>query len=300
MSRMSFGGHDEELCPHAAMGNGFDVPVINTGYMHALWDQAIEPAWYANQPGSMHYIPPHAISTRYYTLSDPNVYPHGQPSIPTPVDHDTSETVGATPVTQSTASAGAVELHQPHVTAVNPPQTPAPSRSPARAYPVLPKQRRNRDYPCGDPVRVAQGTAQREDQPAAVQNSPLSEPRAPSANSKGAQTRRDPTVEVENAQARTDFFGKHGHAEQDAQTTRRAATAEFSVDMNTSAVYSPTTGRKVPVGRESGKPALNIAPGTTAAKRPYKRGTPVACVSCRKRKVACGGPQEGDLEGRCG
>ncbi|KAI9067518.1 hypothetical protein FKP32DRAFT_1588509, partial [Trametes sanguinea] len=70
--------------------------------------------------------------------------------------------------------------------------------------------------------------------------------------------------------------------------------------MNLSAMYSPTTGRKVSLSNGQGKAGVQIVPGTTAAKRPYKRGTSVACMSCRKRKVACGGPQEGDEEGRCG
>ncbi len=71
--------------------------------------------------------------------------------------------------------------------------------------------------------------------------------------------------------------------------------------MNKSAIYSPTTGRKLALSAEpGGKASVQIVPGTTSAKRPYKRGTPVACTFCRKRKIACGGPQEGDEARRCG
>ncbi|KAI0355790.1 hypothetical protein OH77DRAFT_1424745, partial [Trametes cingulata] len=79
-----------------------------------------------------------------------------------------------------------------------------------------------------------------------------------------------------------------------------APPADADLEMNRSAIYSPTTGRKLALSAEPGKGSVQIAPGTTAAKRPYKRGTSVACAFCRKRKIACGGPQEGDPQRRCG
>ena len=62
-------------------------------------------------------------------------------------------------------------------------------------------------------------------------------------------------------------------------------------------IYSPTTARRIPVSSGPSGSVLRLA---TATKRPYKRGTHVACAFCRRRKIACGGPQEGDEARRCG
>ncbi|RPD54426.1 hypothetical protein L227DRAFT_580551 [Lentinus tigrinus ALCF2SS1-6] len=62
-------------------------------------------------------------------------------------------------------------------------------------------------------------------------------------------------------------------------------------------IYSPTTARRIPVSSGPSGPVLRL---TNATKRPYKRGTHVACAFCRRRKIACGGPQEGDEARRCG
>ncbi|KAI0699881.1 hypothetical protein C8T65DRAFT_296243 [Cerioporus squamosus] len=62
-------------------------------------------------------------------------------------------------------------------------------------------------------------------------------------------------------------------------------------------IYSPTTARRIPVSSGPSGPVLRLP---TANKRPYKRGTTVACAFCRRRKIACGGPQEGDEARRCG
>ncbi|KAF9818095.1 hypothetical protein IEO21_02937 [Rhodonia placenta] len=52
-------------------------------------------------------------------------------------------------------------------------------------------------------------------------------------------------------------------------------------------VYSVNTAE--PIGTQSG--ALPEMPNH---KRPFKRTTALACVFCRKRKIACGGPVPGD------
>lgn len=70
--------------------------------------------------------------------------------------------------------------------------------------------------------------------------------------------------------------------------------------MNESTIYSPTTGRKLSLSAEpGGKASVRIMLGATSAKKPYKRSTPVACTFCRRRKIACGGPQESDERRRC-
>ena len=47
-------------------------------------------------------------------------------------------------------------------------------------------------------------------------------------------------------------------------------------------------------------PVLQLTKGLPSAKRPYKRGTTAACAFCKRRKIACGGPKEGDEARRCG
>ncbi|TBU54329.1 hypothetical protein BD310DRAFT_951510 [Dichomitus squalens] len=65
-------------------------------------------------------------------------------------------------------------------------------------------------------------------------------------------------------------------------------------------VYSPTTGRRIPVVAGPAGPILQLTKDLPSAKRPHKRGTTAACAFCRRRKIACGGPQEGDEARRCG
>ncbi|KAI0744312.1 hypothetical protein C8Q80DRAFT_1272871 [Daedaleopsis nitida] len=65
---------------------------------------------------------------------------------------------------------------------------------------------------------------------------------------------------------------------------------------NKAVIYSPTTARRIPVSTGPRGSVLQV----TSAKRPYRRGTLVACAFCRRRKIACGGPQEGDEARRCG
>nr|VWO96395.1 Zn(2)-C6 fungal-type domain-containing protein [Ganoderma boninense] len=66
-------------------------------------------------------------------------------------------------------------------------------------------------------------------------------------------------------------------------------------------VYSPITGRRIPVTAGPNGPVLQLIitpPG--AGRRRYKHRAVAACAFCRRRKIACGGPKEGDKEGRCG
>ena len=65
-------------------------------------------------------------------------------------------------------------------------------------------------------------------------------------------------------------------------------------------VYSPTTARRIPVAAGPAGPVLQLTSGLPSAKRLYKRGTSAACAFCKRRKIACGGPQEGDEARRCG
>ena len=53
--------------------------------------------------GSLHYTPPSAVSTKYYTLRDPNVYTHASPS-PPPASIPTAPAPVASPIILSTDS----------------------------------------------------------------------------------------------------------------------------------------------------------------------------------------------------
>ena len=73
------------------------------------------------------------------------------------------------------------------------------------------------------------------------------------------------------------------------------ATVRASADAhhNRMVIYSPTTARRIPVRTSPTGTVLQI----TASKKPYKRGTTVACAFCRRRKIACERPKEGDEAG---
>ncbi|KAI0630058.1 hypothetical protein C8Q77DRAFT_1075471 [Trametes polyzona] len=288
---------------------------------------ASQAALQSGQQECLHYVPPSAISTRYYTLSNPNVYtvtgqfPAVHNGIPVP-------TGSATTNAANTEAATGITRH-----------TPATSRSPTLANPVLPKQRRNRDDPGGESRPQAQPTTQHKDQAAGSSSSAGSSQAArvesppaivPSQWKLGAALdqirfgshpsgwgaiRATPPAfasEPTHFQADiVDFKTKRGIRERIARADDRPAASSSTssatgaegdgdLNMNRSAIYSPTTGRKLALSAEPGKASVQIVPGTTSAKRPYKRGTPVACAFCRKRKIACGGPQEGDEMRRCG
>ena len=146
--------------------------------------------------GVLHYLPPAAISKKYYTLQDPNVCATHEPATvtssysapppsppPTAFDSELSCLDGTTTVTSSPApKLEAYEDEEQHASAAAPapalPPSPfdatptltptpspayyqetfrfAPSGPPECAHPVLPKQRRNRDDPGGDADRLAQ------------------------------------------------------------------------------------------------------------------------------------------------
>ena len=65
-------------------------------------------------------------------------------------------------------------------------------------------------------------------------------------------------------------------------------------------VYSPMTGRRIPVTAGPNGPVLRLSAMPPSTRRPYKRGAVAACAFCRRRKIACGGPKEGDEARRCG
>ncbi|KAM5537189.1 hypothetical protein V8D89_009122 [Ganoderma adspersum] len=65
-------------------------------------------------------------------------------------------------------------------------------------------------------------------------------------------------------------------------------------------IYSPMTGQRIPVTAGPNGPVLQLSAVPPSARRPYKRGAVAACAFCRRRKIACGGPKEGDEAGRCG
>ncbi|EIW63654.1 uncharacterized protein TRAVEDRAFT_17924 [Trametes versicolor FP-101664 SS1] len=328
-----------------------------------------------------HYVPPSAISTRYYALSNPYAYPAEQPT------HSAMH--AGNPLPAEAAPSGAPATGPPAVTAEGAPQTSfTTSTSPARVDPVLPKQRRNRDDPGGESRPLAQPASLHEVGPALLRlgqnpkvNVACSYPQefqpgrwgpAAAAAAFGApaggagfhyaraQTppaivpsqwklgaaldelrfsnrvndRRTTAMAASSSQpypptrpgpssplSREDAarlaalkmqLGLHDGAERAGPSTSAAANPSPSAStpgtdsegeyvMNKSAIYSPTTGRKLALSAEpGGKASVQIVPGTTSAKRPYKRGTPVACAFCRKRKIACGGPQEGDEARRCG
>ncbi|KAH9859149.1 hypothetical protein C2E23DRAFT_864860 [Lenzites betulinus] len=326
----------------------------------------------ARQPAPqpiVHYVPPSAISTRYYTLSDPNMYTYTvPPSGPVPTgDHP------GTPLPTVVATTNTFYAPQTAVTAnfaFAP--TPTTSRTPASTNPILPKQSRNRDDPGGESGPLAQPTAYLEVGPALLrlgENPRLTisgTSRATRAIHTGFRLQRGcveppPAIvpsqwqlgaaldelrskdrarfETGSAAAMESRYGLATRspvyplsAEDSARLAHLKARLGINVDIdvaragsstspavvpsptastpgastdseysiNKAAIYSPTTGRKLALSGEHGKPPVQIMPGTTSAKKPYKRGTAVACVFCRKRKIACGGPQEGDAARRCG
>ncbi|KAI0820070.1 hypothetical protein BC628DRAFT_1423256 [Trametes gibbosa] len=312
----------------------------------------VSPDYYLQFPQPIvHYVPPSAISTRYYTLSDPNLCPVTAPTGAHP----------GTPLPTIVATTTVFPALQTAVTAnVALDTTPTTSRSRAGANPVLPKQSRNRDDPGGESRPLAQPTPRPEEQTARIpgtlratrvlptgshsQRAELEPPPAivPSQWQLGAalddlrfkdrarpNTGSTSTPDSQNHPAAAPSSAYQLSAEDTARLARiktmlgidvdgaragpsssptmsspTASTPGASTDgeynMNKAAIYSPTTGRKLPLSGEPGKSPVQIMPGTTLAKRPYKRGTPIACVFCRKRKIACGGPHEGDAARRCG
>ncbi|KAH9892432.1 hypothetical protein C8Q73DRAFT_57133 [Cubamyces lactineus] len=283
--------------------------------------------YHHDQAGGIHYIPPSAVSTRYYALSNPNEYVTSQPAAA--VSSAVSASVAVLREQDQTATRwvnGAVAVAgidvQPSMTADAGQDSFTTYGADARQNPVLPKQRRNRDHPSGGSGQLAQTTASYEDQSMGArytsaaplqhwemgrQGSEQPFPKATSEN-KTSGTIAVPRVSVKIRDPRQ-------HDQTVGPSTYMGPVPSPSVEMNNSAVYSPTTGRKIPLGvagssrghakMVSALPGpssshLTAPAGTTIAKKPYKRGTPVACTFCRKRKVACGGPVEGDEEGRCG
>ncbi|KAI0779274.1 hypothetical protein C8Q74DRAFT_1367189 [Fomes fomentarius] len=347
------------------------------------------PFEYRERPGCMHYLPPAAVSTRYYALHDPNVYlhecdkptsvpsvPHDHlPHIPSPQPSDMhsdfhsscgspwqvdvrmtfSETITSAPLSPSA-----------------PQEFSAPSVPMAYGQPDLPKQRRNRDDPGGDTGLLAQPTAlQCEDQmdftlayptpegtptpygqdqvllqpeQECEEQKPLQQGAAPvpSQWKLGAALDRlrfpeyngdwdtmiakvtgrtykqtfprptsplcaeDTTRFAEMAaslgltdpeRAKTPTPPPTPASDVDFAHTGKAPTARsLRVKASKMVVYSPTTARRTPVRRGPSGPVLQI----TVSKKAYKRATMVACAFCRRRKIACGGPQEGDEAKRCG
>lgn len=154
---------------------------------------------YTQRPGCLHYVPPDAVSTRYYALQDPNVYisdshigssptpletfchePPSETPSPSPVSTVFSSSAFDTPMTspytyshghQTEFEYGPEHLYEQQVyeqESATPAPTPnqedlyAPSGSAAHANPDLPKQRSNRDDPSGGAGPMAQSTAQYE------------------------------------------------------------------------------------------------------------------------------------------
>lgn len=110
----------------------------------------LEPQFY------IHSVPPSAISSRYYALSNPYDYP-AEPIHPT-IHADDALSAGV--ITGAPATA------QPAVTAQGVPQTFPTSASIARVDPVLPNRRRNGDNPGGESRPLAEPTTQHEVGPA--------------------------------------------------------------------------------------------------------------------------------------
>ena len=97
---------------------------------------------YSAQPFCLHYVPPSAISTRYYALSDPNVYPTST-TVPTVAPAAMATPPAPTPPAPSpTPSTSSLAATTPESRAV-----PVASSSH-----VLPKHRRNTDDPGGGPA----------------------------------------------------------------------------------------------------------------------------------------------------
>ncbi|KAI0762168.1 hypothetical protein BD413DRAFT_218968 [Trametes elegans] len=308
--------HDHSQSSPSESPNGF--------VSEAFYDQSTyhvpfhpNPAEYRDdRPACLHYVPPSAVSTRYYALSNPNVYaPREQaPTV--------RKAAPARPGHAAPPPAGTVTLYT---------MSPSPPSSPARRSPNLPKQRRNRDDPGGEPHPLVQATTHVENRSAGTTTQRTSHdsrvsfrqgrnhdaPGAPViSDSEGTMTgvggpseralarHSSPPADEDAASLGSIQISLGvevvGHASASRTPRTDPAASDIDYEMNRSAIYSPTTGRKLALPSESGPGAVQIMPGMTNAKRPYKRGTPVACAFCRKRKIACGGPQEGDEARRCG
>ncbi len=96
----------------------------------------------------MHYVPPSAISTRYYALSSPYDYP----AAPIHPALHTGDALLAGVTTGAPATA------KPAVTGEGAPQTIPTSASIARGDPVLLYQRRNGNNPGGESRPLAEPT----------------------------------------------------------------------------------------------------------------------------------------------
>ncbi|KAI9067519.1 hypothetical protein FKP32DRAFT_1601079 [Trametes sanguinea] len=144
---MSPKGRNEDgfFYTHSFM-QGADVSEVNHSYLYPTWDLPVAQAsldYYESRPGNLHYVPPNAISTRYYALCSPYDYSLEQHELPTHITAEPTALPAATPTLPAEEVAGADGF-----VASNAPQTGTPTRSPTPRNPVLPKQR-NRDYPCG-------------------------------------------------------------------------------------------------------------------------------------------------------
>ncbi|KAI0746158.1 hypothetical protein C8Q76DRAFT_808899 [Earliella scabrosa] len=344
---------------------------------------------HSEHPGCLHYLPPTAVSTRYYALHDPNVYPDDKPTsvphpsihqfqIPSPCDAQSESSFGSpevdvdvcmTSFPEPPYHATATSAHASFSPDASQQVFSAPSDPVAHGQPDIPKQRRNRDCPGGETGLLAQLATQYEGQmgldmtlaypspestvsfdgmlqeheeqklhvpPAVVPSQwklgaaldqlrfreyggdwntmmakvtgrpyeqPL--PRATSPLSTEDMARFDelkaslgledpdraktptPPTTPTSSEADSAHVCPHPMA-----TVRASADAHH----NRMVIYSPTTARRIPVRTSPTGTVLQI----TASKKPYKRGTTVACAFCRRRKIACGGPQEGDEARRCG
>lgn len=134
------------------------VPAKQAGD-YTPWSPA--PITYHHEPqDDMHYVPPSAISTRYYALSNPNAYP-AEPLVHPAIHPENALLAEVT-------AAGGATTSQPAVTAevaprISPSLTPA---SNAHVDPILPKQRSNGDDPGGELRLLAQPMTQHEVGPA--------------------------------------------------------------------------------------------------------------------------------------
>ncbi|KAI8972176.1 hypothetical protein BD414DRAFT_540361 [Trametes punicea] len=305
---MSNAGSDPETFALAA--DAPDSEICELGYVYPSgWVIPLGPVLLDDrydQPGGIHYVPPSAISKRYYALSNPYEYSVAQPLGTQTASHAGPATLPITAPTaalQSRPEATTMGHNSIPRTIGSTAQSSTPSGSSTCQNAVLPKQRRNRDDPGGEAGPLAQPTTQHEDQPAArdhwmnVLQGDFSQRGVPDLET-GAIGQIYATSSGSNSN--NSNITMHSELSMQPSTSPTATDAGFGV--NVSAIYSPTTGRKLPLGAGPGKAWVEIVPGTTGAKRPYtgKRATPVACAFCRKRKIACGGPQEGDEEGRCG
>ncbi|KAI0328350.1 hypothetical protein GY45DRAFT_1436274 [Cubamyces sp. BRFM 1775] len=292
-----------------------DIPGLGVFYHSAPpdWEIPLGSDHRYDQAGGIHYVPPTAVSTKYYALSNPNEYVTNQPAnvipsaAPAPVTalrgHNQAATHSATDVVA--AAAFDAQWGQTANAATNSFATSGTSES---QNPVLPKQRRNRDHPSGGSGQLAQTTANYEI-------------RLPSRHQEMGRLGSEQALLAYDNKPYTAIAVPHvGVKIRDPKLHEPSAGSSTAVDpdvdMNRYAIYSPTTGRKIPLGVAGSSrgtaqmvpsappgPISSPAPapaGMTIAKKPYKRGTPVACTFCRKRKIACGGPVEGDEEGRCG